>query len=247
LQYFNAGALTNDAGQAAGVAVVAQLAYRGIKNSLGSAEGSFADSSLTFTGTALTTEVNFDWKNLEQVDYATLEERVNFIVKDLSNGQYVVDYANGVIVGRKASTAPTLTGCSYKLNKLEVDATVTVPPITIDNVTVVASALPTGAATEATLSAMNSKVATCDTDDVTVTASALPAGAATSSNQTNGNQKTKVVGNLINVEYDNMTHNWNAGTFTDTFVYKLVAATVATVTIVYTDATKSNMVSLNRT
>ena len=215
LKYFNGAVLTNDAGQAAGVSIVAQLANGGIKNILGSTQASKFDTSLAFTSTALTAEVDFDWRKLEQVDYATLKERVEFITKDFTNGQYCVDYTNGVIYAKKASAQVTLISCSYKVEKLGVDATVTVPPITIDDVTVVDSVLPTGA--------------------------------ATSANQTNGNQKTQVIGNLINVSYDNMTYNWNAGTFTETYVYKLVAATVATVTIIYTNATKATLVSIART
>lgn len=44
--------------------------------------------------------------------------------------------------------------------------------------------LPSGAATEATLSALNGKVTTVDTDNVTIVSSVLPTGAATSANQT---------------------------------------------------------------
>lgn len=47
------------------------------------------------------------------------------------------------------------------------------------NVTVVSSALPTGAATESTLSTLNGKVTAVDTGNVTVASSALPTGAAT--------------------------------------------------------------------
>ena len=48
-------------------------------------------------------------------------------------------------------------------------------------VDIVSSALPSGAATEATLSALNAKVTACDTGSVTVASSALPTGAATES------------------------------------------------------------------
>lgn len=49
------------------------------------------------------------------------------------------------------------------------------------------SALPTGAATEATLATINGKVTACDTGAVTIASSALPSGAATSTLQTSGN------------------------------------------------------------
>jgi len=48
-------------------------------------------------------------------------------------------------------------------------------------VDVVSSSLPSGAATEATLSALNTKVTACDTGAVVVSSSALPSGAATES------------------------------------------------------------------
>lgn len=47
--------------------------------------------------------------------------------------------------------------------------------------------LPTGAATEATLASLNSKVTAVNTGAVTVSSSALPTGASTSANQTTGN------------------------------------------------------------
>lgn len=54
-------------------------------------------------------------------------------------------------------------------------------------VSVSSSALPAGAATEATLSTLNGKVTAVDTGNVTVASSALPTGAATAANQTTGN------------------------------------------------------------
>jgi hypothetical protein len=50
-----------------------------------------------------------------------------------------------------------------------------------DAVEVVASALPSGAATESTLSSLDLKVTTCDTSSVDINSSALPTGAATES------------------------------------------------------------------
>jgi len=48
-----------------------------------------------------------------------------------------------------------------------------------NSVTIASSALPSGAATEATLSALNTKVTAVDTSSVTIASSALPSGAAT--------------------------------------------------------------------
>lgn len=64
---------------------------------------------------------------------------------------------------------------------------------------VLSSALPTGAATEATLSSLNGKVVAVDTGAVVVASSALPTGAATSAAQTDGSQKGQVVDGSGNV------------------------------------------------
>lgn len=53
--------------------------------------------------------------------------------------------------------------------------------------------LPTGAATETTLSTLNSKVITVNTGSVIVSSSALPAGAATSAMQTTGNTSLSTI------------------------------------------------------
>jgi len=70
----------------------------------------------------------------------------------------------------------------------------------------------------------------------TVTLASLPAG-------TNLIGKVQEISNLVHVAYDAVTVTWNAGTFTEVFAFTLAAATVATVTVVYTDATKDQMAS----
>lgn len=218
LKYFNGSVLTNDAGQAAGVAVVAQLANGGVKNILGSTQASEKDTSLAFTSTALTAEVDFDWRKLEQVDYTTLKERLEFITKDFTNGQYCVDYTNGVIYAKKASTGATLTACSYKVEKLGVDATVTVPPITIE-----------------------------------AAKTASPDGGVTTvyeKSEADGTIHTLNIGDMIKVAHDYIGVVWTVGTFTEVFTYKTGGsggATVATVTVVYSSATKAQVVSVART
>jgi len=54
-----------------------------------------------------------------------------------------------------------------------------------------------------------------------------------------------VSNSLVNVAYDNIA--LTVATLTDTWVFKLVAATVATVTITYTDATKATISTVART
>lgn len=132
LNYFNGAVLTSDAGEAAGTLVIASLAHGGIKNKLGTNEATVDDTSLAFGGTALTTEVELDWRLMEQLDRTSLKKRLDTIGKTLANGEYCVDYASGVVYGRKASTATALTGLTYKIRKAVTDTTVTVPPITVD-------------------------------------------------------------------------------------------------------------------
>ena len=117
LYYNNAGTLTADAGQAAGVVVVGKLSYNNVKNVLGDAQGRKGDTSLSFTSTALTSEVGLETITptfIEGLDDMIWSQRLAAIGAKLSNGQYVVDYARGVIYGKKTSTGATLTSTTYK-------------------------------------------------------------------------------------------------------------------------------------
>lgn len=89
------------------------------------------------------------------------------------------------------ATESTLSSVATEATLASIDSKIS--NVNTDSVTVTSSALPTGAATEATLSALasedfatentlaalNSKVTAVDTDAVTVTSSVLPTGAAT--------------------------------------------------------------------
>lgn len=112
--YSNAGVLTQDAGQAAGVLVVGQLAFNNVKNSLGNFEATKNDTSLSFTSTAFTSEVFLDWETFENMDETTFANRLATVCASFTNGQYTVDYSNGTIYGKKASTQTTLTSATYK-------------------------------------------------------------------------------------------------------------------------------------
>lgn len=114
LYYSNAGVLTQDAGQAAGTLVAGQLAYNNVKNALGNFEGTKDDTSLSFSAGALTTEVKIDWATFESQDETTFANRLAAICAGFSNGQYTVDYSNGTIYGKKATTATTLASTTYK-------------------------------------------------------------------------------------------------------------------------------------
>jgi len=76
LYYNNAGTLTADAGQVAGVVVVGQLAYDNVKSILGSMEAIKADTSLTFTSTALTTEVFFPFPDFKSNRSCWVQARI---------------------------------------------------------------------------------------------------------------------------------------------------------------------------
>jgi hypothetical protein len=75
-----------------------------------------------------------------------------------------------------------------------VDVKVTPSGALVADVTVSSSALPTGAATEATLSSLNSKVTAVNTGAVVISSSALPTGAATETTLSSIN--TKIPSNL---------------------------------------------------
>lgn len=80
---------------------------------------------------------------------------------------------------------------------------------------------------------------------VDVKDSVLPDGASTSINQTNGSQKTQITTSLINFVFDSV-YQAQPDTVTEVYTYKLSGDTVATITIIYTDATKETLVSCIR-
>ena len=118
LYYNNSGALTADAGQAAGVVVMGFLQYDQILNKTNTALAMFGDTSLAFTSLDLTTEVGvISYINFEEYDALPWPKRMALIGALLSNGQYVVDYRFGVIYGKKASNGTSLTATSYYVRK----------------------------------------------------------------------------------------------------------------------------------
>lgn len=114
--FYSGSTRTADAGQAAGVAVVAQLTYDNIKNVSGAYQASHNDTSLAFTSTAFTTQVEWksEWSGL---DRSTEKAKLEAITSGFTNGQYAVDYSTGAMYGKKASTQTTLTAVSYKIKQ----------------------------------------------------------------------------------------------------------------------------------
>ena len=72
------------------------------------------------------------------------------------------------------------------LNSDELEAKIDISKVVscdTSNVVVSSSALPSGAASESSLAALNTKIVSCDTSSVSVASSALPSGAADSTKQ----------------------------------------------------------------
>lgn len=140
LYYWLAGVRTPDAGQLAGVVVEGKLANDNIKNASGSMEATKQDTSLSFTSTTLTTEKPIDITILESVDEVAGASRALALTQGLSAGEYVVDYATGMIYGIKADTGTTLT-VDYKI-VVELSGSVSTLSQTVDIVKQAGSALP---------------------------------------------------------------------------------------------------------
>jgi len=135
LYYWNAGTRTSDAGQVAGVVVEAKLTYDNIKNEAGYLQATYNDTSVAFTSTALTTEVEFPWNNAEVVDMSTGTARATAITAGFANGEYCIDYSNGMIYGVKTTTTTTLTSVSYIILQNQAGGTTIVASdINIDEV-----------------------------------------------------------------------------------------------------------------
>lgn len=113
--YSNSGTRTADAGQSAGVAVEAVLARNNIMNSTGKMQATKVDTSLSFTSTAFTTEVPINKEIMESLDEVAWADRLSTLTAGLANGEYVVDYTNGILYGKKASTQTSLASAAYKV------------------------------------------------------------------------------------------------------------------------------------
>jgi len=51
----------------------------------------------------------------EAQDYATTANTVNDLTENLNNGEYIVDYRNGTVYGKKVSVTTTLASTAYKI------------------------------------------------------------------------------------------------------------------------------------
>lgn len=119
LYYSNSGTRTVDAGQAAGTAVVGQLAFKNILDADGSRIGTWKDKSLSFTGDCLTTERKYNGYDVESSDVDTWANKLSRVTSGFANGEYCVDYRSGTIYGIKTTTTSSLTSASYKVNQAQ--------------------------------------------------------------------------------------------------------------------------------
>ena len=98
--------------------------YGEVLNSTSTGTGSKGDTSVSITSTALTKEVEFVYGK-KYSDYENY----------LSNGDYAIDYATGVIIYKTADTSTTATiTYSYLIPKVDTELTAT--NLTIDNIKV---------------------------------------------------------------------------------------------------------------
>jgi len=123
LYYWTEGARTIDIGETSGTLVEAQLSQNNIKNASGAMEATDLDTSLGFSSTALTTEVEFKEIDAENADLATGTGRLEKIAGSFASGQYCVDYTNGTIYGKKADNSISLQSVTYNIQKIDVAAT----------------------------------------------------------------------------------------------------------------------------
>jgi len=118
LYYYAAGVRTSDAGQAAGTVVDAVFVHKNILNSIGTNVATANDTSLAYTCTALTTELEWAARPdiqalMEGLDNQTLSTRASQIGAVLNNGEFIIDYRRGLLIGKKATTASTMTSVTY--------------------------------------------------------------------------------------------------------------------------------------
>lgn len=100
---------------AAGTVVIFRIDKRPILNSTYTGIGALGDTSFTWTtGTVFTTEVLFD---------KSMINNLTTFAATLANGEYAIDYNNGLFIGKKATTG-TSDSCNYYTEQLNSEVTV---------------------------------------------------------------------------------------------------------------------------
>jgi len=134
-----------------------------------------------------------------------MSSSIELIGQNASNvtSKVFVDTSNNIHV-KDAQLASVISG-----SELQVD--------------VISSALPSGAATESTISTLNGKVTACNTGAVVVSSSALPTGGSTSALQTSGNASLTTLAGCVS----GTTMTVSAGTVSTTATVLKNAVAVA--------------------
>lgn len=115
-EFYSAGVLTTDAGEAAGTVVVGKLANGGVLNAVGDVVGHNNDTSFAFgTGTILTTRVDFPYLVAENFDENTGTLKADAITAGFANGEWCMDHRTGTAYGVKDTNGTSDTG-TYKIS-----------------------------------------------------------------------------------------------------------------------------------
>jgi len=120
-------------GASAGTVQQIKLDYDGIMSATGERIGNDGDTSLVWTtGSVLTTQVPWRFKNHSEKDNAT--DRL----ATLANGEYMVDHENGFILGKAAiATSSTSDSVTYsvrtRVSTVEGDISITNGSVSSDN------------------------------------------------------------------------------------------------------------------
>lgn len=122
LYYSNSGTRTLDAGQAAGTAVMGQLANKNILDANGGYIGTKLDTSISFTGDCFDTEVAFPETPYKDHKDKSWAGKLTAVTENFANGEYCVDYRSGTVYGVKTTTTASLTSTSYKINQAQSGA-----------------------------------------------------------------------------------------------------------------------------
>src|SRR3990167_4596069 len=132
IQFVVASTNVNDAGTAAGTVVFARIANSAILDSSRSRLAHKEDTSFAFvTGTVLTDEVPFpygQWEKDQLEDRATKMASVGAL---LANGEFCIDYQNGLLIGKKDTTGTSDTA-NYYYRSTVSSATIT-GTVTVDS------------------------------------------------------------------------------------------------------------------
>ncbi len=128
VQFVVAATNVNDAGSAAGTVVYGRLANTGILDSAKIAVGNKNDTSFSWvTGTVLTTQVEFPFGMWEDNQFDTRINKMAAVGSLLANGEYVIDYRDGLVIGKKATAGTSdTTNYSYRSASANIVGTVTV-------------------------------------------------------------------------------------------------------------------------